>query len=63
MHPLESVQHLSIQELEQAFRLLWNQYPSEPLPQSLVELSPEQWMSVESLLHHLQQEQVRSSVH
>ena len=63
MHPLESVEHLSIQELEQAFRLLWNQYPSEPLPQSLVELSPEQWTSVEALLHLLQQAQVRSSIH
>ena len=63
MDPLENLQHLSMQELEHAFRLIENPYLPEPLPQSLEELSQDQWESVSLLLLMLQSAQMKSLIH
>ena len=63
MPELEDLQHLSVKELEQAFRLVENPHLPELLSENLEELSQSQWESVGYLLFLLRSAQMRSQVH
>ena len=63
MEELEDLQHLSVKELEQAFRLVENPRLPELLSENLEELSQSQWESVGYLLFLLRSAQMRSRVH
>ena len=60
---LENLQHLSVKDLEQAFRLLENPELPEPLPQTLEELTQDQWESVSLLLFLLLSARSQSRIH
>ena len=63
MLELENLQHLSVKELEQAFRLVENPHLLELLSENLEDLSQSQWESVGYLLFLLQSAQMRSLIH
>jgi hypothetical protein len=63
MEELEDLQHLSVKELEQAFRLVENPHLPELLSETLEDLSQSQWEAVGYLLFLLQSAQMQSRVH